>query len=141
MHPLIAIARASGSPEQAQKADEYATAINLEDDFVTVIADRAIAVVQSRLKDKRGTTVAPINDASSLRAGGISIGKWAKWRKSDQDPTVAFGVIQTKITNLVAQRLRLEPAQVTIKVDVDSAQNISRIVFYFAESVTRVPTN
>ena len=141
MHPLIDIVRASSSPEQAQKADNYATAINLEDDFVTMIADKAITVVANRLKERRGTTVAPINDAPSLRANGISINKWAKGRKSDQDPIVAFGVIGLKITNLIAQRLRLEPAQVTVKVDVDSAMNISRIVFSFSESVTRIPTN
>lgn len=141
MHPLIDIVRTSGSPEQAEKANNYATAISLEDDFVNVIADKAIAVVTNRLKEKRGTTVAPINDAPSFRANGVSINKWAKWRKSDQDPIVAFGVIGTRITNLVAQRLRLEPTQVTVKVDVDSVNNISRIVFHFAESVTRVPVN
>jgi hypothetical protein len=141
MHPLIDIVRTSGSPEQAQKANNASSAINLEDDFVNVIADKAIAVVANRLKEKRGTTVAPINDAPSLRANGISINEWAKWRKSDQDPIVAFGVIGFRITNLIAQHLRLEPAQVTVKVDVDSVNNISRIVFHFAESVTRVPTN
>ncbi len=128
-------------PEQAQRADEYVAAINLEDDFVSMIANKAIAVVANRLKVKRGTAVAPINDTPSLRANGVSINKWAKWRKSDQAPIVAFGVIGLRITNLIAQRLHLEPAQVTVKVDVDSVNNISRIVFHFSESVTRVPTN
>ena len=51
MHPLIDIVRTSGSPEQAEKANNYATAISLEDDFVNVIADKAIAVVTNRLKE------------------------------------------------------------------------------------------
>lgn len=139
MNPLIDIVRETGSPEQAQKANNFATAIRLEDDFVNVIADKAIVVVANRLKESRGTTIAPINDAPSLRAKGITINKWAKWRKSDQDPIVAFGVIGLRITNLIAQRLRLESNQVTVKVEVDKVHNISRIVFRFKESVTAVP--
>jgi|GEM_PF-3817003 len=127
--------------ERAQVARSYVDAINLEDDFVNVIADKAVAVVTDRLKERRSTTVASINDASSLRANGISINKWAKWRKSDQDPIVAFRVISGRIANLIAQRFHLEHSQVTVKVDVDSVKNISRIVFRFAEPVTRVPTN
>lgn len=63
MNPLIDIVRETGSPEQAQKANNFATAIRLEDDFVNVIADKAIVVVANRLKESRGTTIAPINDA------------------------------------------------------------------------------
>jgi len=126
---------------RAQVAQSYVAAINLEDDFITVIADKAVAVVADRLKEKRSTTVAPINNASSLRANGTSINKWAKWRKPDQDPIVAFRVISDRIANLIAQRFHLEHNQVTVKVDVDSVNNISRIVFQFAEPVTRVLTN
>lgn len=127
--------------EKMVQAENYLAAINLETAFVNVIANKAVAIVGNRLKEKRGTTVAPINNAPSLRVGDVTINKWAKWRKPDRDPIVAFGVIGQRITDLIAQRLCLEPTQVTVKVDVDSVNNISRIVFHFAESVTRVPTN
>lgn len=127
--------------EQMVQAENYLDAINLETAFANVIANKAIAIVANRLKGKHGTTVAPINNAPSLRVGDVSINKWAKWRKPDQDPAAAFTVISTKTTDLIAKRLHLEPAQVTVKVDVDTMKNISRIVFHFAESVTRVPTN
>lgn len=139
MHPLLDVVRPSGSEAVARQAKEYATAMNLEDDFVHAVADKVFAVIISRLREGRGTFMAAINDAPSLQVKGVTINTWAKWRNMGQGPTTAFDAIELKATSLIARRLHLEPSQVTASVSVGRMNEINRIVFHFAEPITQVP--